>query len=170
MFVCNICSGPMRDIPCFRKRRKTCSKKCFKAWLSKRAKNKQFIDNGYKRVLVPYSERVGKIKYVMEHRLIMERHIGRKLSDDEVVHHKNHNRSDNRISNLQVMTHAAHSSHHVPKKNGRWSVKFDKCILCKRTDRPHHVRGRCEFCRWNNTGVAGTRYNRWNNQLSVSTH
>ena len=38
----------------------------------------------------------------MEHREVMERRIGRKLHGDETVHHKNGDRSDNRLENLEL--------------------------------------------------------------------
>lgn len=61
---------------------------------------------------------VGKGKRVKEHRMIMESEIGRALTKNEVVHHINGNRIDNRIENLQLMTRSEHSSlHNEERKN-----------------------------------------------------
>jgi hypothetical protein len=47
-----------------------------------------------------------------EHRRIVEAHLGRVLGRDEVVHHINHDKTDNRIENLAVMTRAEHMREH----------------------------------------------------------
>jgi len=67
--------------------------------------------------------------YVLEHRIIMENYLGRILNSNEVVHHIDHIKKHNDISNLQVMTRKEHSRLHG--KTGRKWVKL-KCPECKK--------------------------------------
>lgn len=59
------------------------------------------------------SYKTGNYKgYIYEHRFIMERSIGRFLTEDEVVHHLNLDPSDNRLQNLILLTRDAHAKLH----------------------------------------------------------
>lgn len=83
--------------------------------------------DGYVLVYAPWHPAGRNSKgYVLEHRLVMERLLGRYLTPRELVHHKNEVKDDNRPENLEIMTRSNHMSHHkdgFPRDgNGRFSV------------------------------------------------
>ena len=54
--------------------------------------------------------------YVLEHRLVMEAHLGRTLLPSEVVHHIDGDKTNNIIPNLQLYSSSSgHSKYHRPK-------------------------------------------------------
>lgn len=69
--------------------------------------------NGYVLAYAPMHPNAHKDGYVMEHTIVIERELGRYLTTDEVVHHKNGVRSDNRIENLKLMNKHDHQSMHM---------------------------------------------------------
>lgn len=89
---------------------------------------------GYIFVYIPEHPRASKTGYVGKHTLVMEREIGRYLEPNEVVHHVNHIRWDNRIANLRLMTVREHMQLHgeerakpkPPKKPRREKISADE--------------------------------------------
>lgn len=82
----------------------------------KRFKTGRYVDrHGYVWIrlrLIPDAE--GLIKtyngYASEHRAVMAIHLGRELKPSESVHHKDGDRSNNAIENLQLRMSASHGA------------------------------------------------------------
>lgn len=90
----------------------------------------------------PYKQLRINDKHIDEHRYIMEQHLGRKLERYEYVHHKNGNKRDNRIENLEIMTPLEHNRKHFEKL-----PKTKICVECgKEFESPIKHRSRNVLC------------------------
>lgn len=71
-------------------------------------------ENGYIAVLAPDHPHAQSKGYVYQHRLVMEKHIGRYLTPEEVVHHIDFDRKNNSIDNLMLFENdVEHHRHHA---------------------------------------------------------
>jgi len=83
----------------------------------RRFKNSQ----GYIIVYSPNHPFKDKSNNVKGHRLVMEAHLKRYLKPEELVHHINEIRDDNRIENLKLMSRGEHiCHHHTGSKSPHW--------------------------------------------------
>lgn len=135
---CDYCGKEYNTYPCYLKRHKNhyCSKNCeaeskkynntIQKW-----KGGHLSPEGYKYIRLNGRD-------IEEHRLVMMRHLGRKLETYEHVHHINGIRDDNRLENLQLTTRYEHPTLHAEHKK----------IICKRCGKEtsHHARGLCHTC------------------------
>ena len=74
------------------------------------------------------------------HRVLMENQVGRLLESNEVVHHIDEDRSNDDISNLELLSRSDHSRHHMkPVEPTR-----AQCAICETWFEvaPHHYRAR----------------------------
>lgn len=118
-----------------------CSKKCYsmssscksnlgkKGKLSAGWKGGCIYERGYRLVLAPNHpfaiKKGGGLKYIREHRLVMEKHLGRYLRKDEIVHHINEDISDNRLENLFLTDQVKHSIAHCKSRTRNSSGEFE---------------------------------------------
>lgn len=77
---------------------------------------KKITHNGYIHVYMPEHPCAYPDGYVAQHRIVMEKSIGRILNSDEVVHHKNFIKTDNSIENLLLTTKSEHIKIHRKQK------------------------------------------------------
>lgn len=109
-------------------------------------KGESVTTTGYVYVYSPDHPNRTKSNYVLKHRLVMEKSIGRYLDKKEVVHHKNGNRSDNRIKNLELFdTNGQHIKEEarlgVLRKTEETKMKISKIAKINYLNRERNIQG-----------------------------
>ncbi len=87
--------------------------------------------NGYRWIYSMHKDSNRRKGWIAEHTLIAEWISGRTLQKDEVVHHINFNKNDNRPENLLIMNKDEHSTYHAnhlaeQRKENNWFENFSK--------------------------------------------
>lgn len=161
--ICSNCGKEFKTFKCYEKRQhknRYCSKQC-ESEHKKLNNTREHWKGGTigKTTGYVYIEIDGK--QVQEHRLVMERHLGRRLSKNEVVHHINGIKTDNRIENLEVMSNAEHARHHSKHKELR---------TCKKCGQQKYIHARelCSNCYAQE--LRKGRLNEWGQNIKQNIH
>jgi len=67
---------------------------------------------------------------VLEHRFIMEKILGRNLTRDETVHHKDGNRLNNSLENLEILPNGIHVTLHLKRRVPENTEANKRCPKC----------------------------------------
>lgn len=98
----------------------------------------------------------GKRRAKRKHRDVMEKHLGRKLSPEEAVHHKDGNPSNNDINNLEIVSFADHQrEHHVNSKRPDQTRRTMEIMANYREEHKHLKFVNAELLEALEKGIAG---------------
>lgn len=123
--VCDQCGKKFVKTRLFNSKSNThfCSRTCQATYFNvKNGKGYVVHKKGYIQKFVGHDYKNNTNGYYMEHRCVMEQHLGRCLEKNEIVHHRNGIKDDNRIENLELLT----TKNHLPS--------YDNMILKQLND------------------------------------
>ena len=114
-----------------------CSRACAAKGTGRQRRTGQVKVNarGYRVLYLPEHPMASKTGMILEHRMVMAEVLGRMLTPDEVVHHRNEDKQDNRPENLEVLPKRVHDR--LPKPPPK-----PKLMECPHCANPILVRGR----------------------------
>lgn len=115
MKVCRVCGKEFPVRPS-EQHLMSCSRECQYKGMTKRPTGRMHngrpvIENaqGYLMLYEPTHPAANRSGRVLEHRWVMEQHLGRFLKRTEQVNHKNHDPRDNRLENLEILSPSDHA-------------------------------------------------------------
>lgn len=116
---------------------------------------------GYYYIHNPAHPNSTKQGYIAEHRFVMEQTIGRFLLPNEIVHHINGDKKDNRPDNLKLMKHGQHTTIE--------STKYSRAELLAQLKEKYKLSGKVpKTTDFANFGSFYRLFGSWNNALRIA--
>ena len=112
----------------------------------------------YKKLFLPEHPNAGTQGHVYEHRYLAEKFLGRYLTKDEIVHHKDGNKLNNSLDNLEVLSKYEHQRVHAEERalEECGNSSYMRCPYCKEYDNP------------DNMYVRKTQYQAWHRECAAA--